>query len=142
MMTNLPFDLRSDADILSRFDMSTGEAGRGFDTLTQSRVYADGLLRARGRFANYRALYAAFIEGGSQFMIENLDEANDGQDRPAKLVFVDVEPGPDVTANSQMVAWTERTLLEALTDERAIQDFFADLLDELVRAEGGSTESE
>jgi hypothetical protein len=36
-----------------------------------------------------------------------------------------------VAANPLLVVWTERMLLEALSDERAIQDFFADLLDEL-----------
>jgi hypothetical protein len=139
MMAHIPFDLRSDADILKTFGMSAGEAGRGFDTATQSRVYADGLLRSRGRFAQHRALYAAFVEGGSQFMIENLDEASDGQEIPAKLTFTDEEPGPEVVANPLLVVWTERMLLEALTDERAIQDFFADLLEELATA---SIESE
>lgn len=125
------FDLRPDADILADFGMTAGEAGRGFDTATQRRVYADGLIRSRGRFAQHRALYAAFVEGGSLYMIENLAEASNGQQRPAKLVFTDDEPGPDVAANQLLVVWTERGLLEALTDERAIQDFFADLLDEL-----------
>lgn len=141
-MSQISFDLQSDADILSTFGMSAGEAGRGFDTSTQSRVYADGLLRSRGRFAQHRALYAAFVEGGSLFMIENLDEAPDGQERPAKLIFTDEEPGPDVLANPLLVVWTERTLLEALTDERAIQDFFADLLDELATAARESVAAE
>jgi hypothetical protein len=131
MTARIPFDLRTDADILSTFGMSEGGADRGFDTLTQSRVYADGLVRARGRFAHYRTLYAAFIEGDSLFMIENLDDANKSQDRPAKLIFADQEPGADLSTNPQIVVWTERSLLEALTDEQAIQDFFADLLDEL-----------
>jgi hypothetical protein len=135
MTESLPFDLRTDADILSTFGMGAGAAERGFDTLTQSRVYADGLVRARGRFAHYRTLYVAFVEGDSQFMIENLEDSSNGQDRPAKLIFTDQEPGPETAANPQIVVWTERTLLEALTDERAIQDFFADLLDELAAAE-------
>jgi hypothetical protein len=130
-MINAPFDLRSDASILSTFGMSPGEVGRGFDTVTQCRVYADGLIRSRGRFAHYRTLYAAFVGGESLFMIENLDEAADGQGTPAKLAFADVEPGPEVMANPLAVVWTERALLEALTEERAMQDFFADLLDEL-----------
>jgi hypothetical protein len=142
MAAHIPFDLRSDADILSAFGMRAGEAGRGFDTMTQSRVYADGLVRSRGRFAHTRALYAAFIEAGSVFMIENLDESREGQNRPAKLAFVDAEPEPDVAANPLMMVWTERTLLEALTDERAIQDFFADLLDELAGADTEAGESE
>ena len=130
-MAQNPFDLRTDADILSTFGMSAGEAGRGFDSATESRVYADGLIRSRGRFAQHRALYAAFVEGGSLYMIENLDEAANGQERPAKLIFTDDEPGAEVATDPSLMVWTERMLLEALTDERAIQDFFADLLDEL-----------
>jgi hypothetical protein len=36
MMAHIPFDLRSDADILKTFGMSAGEAGRGFDTATST----------------------------------------------------------------------------------------------------------
>jgi hypothetical protein len=50
---------------------------------------------------------------------------------PAKLVFGDAAPGPGVEADPLLRVWTERTLLEALTEERAVQDFFAALLDEL-----------
>lgn len=141
-MVHIPFDLRSTADILSTFGMRAGDAGRGFDTETQSRVYADGLIRSRGRFAHYRTLYAAFIDGGSPFMIETLDEADASHDRAAKLVFVDHEPGPEVADNPLMVVWTERLLLDALTHERSVQDFFADLLDELAAAAGESDAEE
>ncbi len=130
-MAPIPFDLRSDAEIRSTFGMSAGEAGRGFDAATQSRVYADELIRSRGRYAHYRTLYAAFVGGESRFMLENLDETGDGVGTPAKLAFADVEPGPEVAANPLIMVWTERALLEALTEERAMQDFFADLLDEL-----------
>ena len=75
-------------------------------------------------------------------MIENLDEAGDGEGTPAKLAFADVEPGPEVAANPLIMVWTERALLEALTEERAMQDFFADLLDELATADRETTESD
>ena len=61
---------------------------------------------------------------------------------PAKLVFVDHEPGPEVADNPLMVVWTERLLLDALTHERSVQDFFADLLDELAAAAGESDTEE
>src|SRR5215207_4702991 len=130
-MPYIPFDLRSDADIRSSFGMSAGEAGRGFDTATLNRVYADQLIRSRGRYAHHRTLYAAFVGGESRFMLENVDEAEESDGTPAKLAFADVEPGPEVMANPLIMVWTERALLEALTEERAMQDFFADLLDEL-----------
>jgi hypothetical protein len=130
-MPQTSFDLRSDAEILSIFGMTAGEAGRGIDAETQGRVFADGLVRSRGRFAHHRALYAAFVGGGSPFMIENLDEDGDGGAVPAKLMFVDEAPAPEAAANPLTVVWTERALLEALAEERAIQDFFAGLLDEL-----------
>jgi hypothetical protein len=130
-MSYIPFDLRSDAEIRSIFGISAGEAGRGFDAATQRRVYADELIRSRGRYAHHRTLYAAFVGGESRYMIENLDEAADGDGTPAKLAFADAEPGPEVAANPLVMVWTERALLEALTEERAMQDFFGDLLDEL-----------
>jgi hypothetical protein len=133
-MTQTPFDLRTDADILSTFGMSAGEVGRNFDAATQCRVFADGLVRSRGRFTRYRALYAAFIDGGSAFMVENLSGESDRGIIPAELVFVDEAPAPEVAADPLNVVWTERALLEALAEERAIQDFFAGLLDELAPA--------
>jgi hypothetical protein len=130
-MTQTSFDVQTDADILATFGMTGEDGGRGFDAATQARVFADGLIRSRGRFAHHRALYAAFVGGGSHFMIENLDEDGDGGAVPAKLVFVDAAPAPELGADPLTVVWTERTLLDALTEERSIQDFFADLLDEL-----------
>jgi hypothetical protein len=133
-MTQTPFDLRPDVEILSTFGMSAGEAGRKFDAVTQCRVFADALIRSRGRFAHYRALYTAFIDGGSPFMIENLDEDSDSGATPAKLVFMAEAPDSTVVADPLAVVWTERALLEALADERATQVFFAELLDELAPA--------
>lgn len=121
----------SDSEILTAFGMSEGLAGRGFDTATQARVFADELIRSRGRFAQYRTLYAAFIEAGQPYLIENLDEVGDGTAVPAKLVFAAEPPDQEVEADPMLMVWTERTLLEALAEERAIQDFFANLLDEL-----------
>ena len=130
------FEQLSDGEILASLGMTAGEAGRAFDAATQARVYADGLIRSRGRFANYRALYAAFIDAGTPYMVENLDEAGDGAAVPAKLLFADEAPAPDVTENPFARVWTERTLLEVLSEERAIQDFFAELLDELAPSLG------
>lgn len=131
MQTQQTFETMTDAEILRTFGMEPGESGRGFDAATQARVFADGLIRSRGRFAQYRALYAAFIEAGQAFMIENLDEEGDGRAVPAKLLFADEPPGAEIEENPLAMVWTERTLLEALSEERAIQDFFAELLDEL-----------
>ena len=133
-MSQIPFDLQTDADILATFGMTPGEAGRNFDAVTQCRVFADALVRSRGRFAHCRALYTAFIDGGSPVMIENLDEDSDGGATLAKLVFVEQVPGPEVGADPLTEVWTERRLLEALADERATQVFFAELLDELAPA--------
>ena len=130
-MTQIPFEIRSDANILSTFGMSLGDDGRGFDLKTQCRVYADALIRSRGRFAHHRTMYAAFVGGESVFMIENLEVGDESDGLPAKLAFTDVEPGADVVDNELAAVWTERTLLEALTEERARQDFYTDLLDEL-----------
>ena len=131
MEIRLPFEQLSDGEILASLGMTAGEEGRGFDAATQARVYADGFLRSRGRFANYRALYAAFIDAGRPYMVENLDEAGDGAAVPAKLLFADEVPAPEVAENPFARVWTERTLLGVLSEERAIQDFFAELLDEL-----------
>jgi hypothetical protein len=131
MDKRLPIEQMTEAEILASLGMTAGEAGRGFDAAIQARVYADGLIRSRGRFANYRALYAAFIDAGRPYMIENLDEAGDGAAVPAKLLFADEAPAPEVAENPFARVWTERTLLEALSEERSIQDFFTELLDEL-----------
>jgi hypothetical protein len=121
----------SDSEILATFGMGEGMAERGFDTATQARVFADELIRSRGRFAQDRTLYAAFIAAGQPYMIENLDEVGDGAAVPAKLVFSNEPPGPEVDANPMLMVWTERMLLEALAEERAMQDFFISVLDEL-----------
>jgi hypothetical protein len=131
MHTRAPIEQLADGELLTSLGMTAGAAGRGFDAATQARVYADGLVRSRGRFANYRALYAAFIHAGTPYMVENLDEAGDGAAVPAKLLFADEAPAPEVAEDPRARVWTERTLLEALSEERAIQDFFAELLDEL-----------
>jgi hypothetical protein len=132
MDTQQPVEQLSDGEILNAFGMTDGLAGRGFDAATQARVFADELIRSRGRFAHYRALYAAFVTADKPYMIENLDEVGDGAAVPAKLVFADEPPAQDVGADPMLMVWSERLLLEALTEERAIQDFFAGLLDELM----------
>ncbi len=100
---------------------------------------AHELVRARGRVALYRTLYAAFVDAGKPFLIENLDEARDGEAVPAKLVFSD---DPDhvrgLEGRADVVVWTEPQLLDALTRERTVQDFFTDLLDELEPALRGA----
>lgn len=131
MIMQQSIDQMSDAEIRAALGMSEGEGGRGFDTATQARVFADELIRSRGRFGQYRTLYTAYLGAGKAFMIENLDEIGDGSGIPAKLVFADVPPGPDVEESPTLMVWTERSLLEALAEERSIQDFFANLLDEL-----------
>lgn len=133
-MNEQPLDHLTDDEIRTRFGMTPGETGRGFDLATQAKVFADGFIRSRGRFAHQRALYAAFVDGGSRFMIENLDEQGDGHGEPAKLLFVDEAPDLEAADNPMAMTWTERALLDALVEERAIQDFFADLLEELAPA--------
>jgi hypothetical protein len=121
----------SDAEIRAALGMSDGIGGRGFDTATQARVFGDELIRSRGRFVQFRTLYGAYIDAGKPFMIENLDEIGEGDSVPAKLIFADVPPGPEVDESPTLMVWTERTLIDALAEERSIQDFFANLLDEL-----------
>jgi hypothetical protein len=122
----------SDQQVLATFGTAADAAHRGFDEATRTRVMAYELVRARNRLAYYRTLYAAFVEAGKPFMIENLDDGGSDCGIPVKLVFtddaghvVDVEERPDV------VIWTEPALLDALVQERAVQDFFTELLDEL-----------
>lgn len=132
MDVSQPVEQMADEEILRSLGMTDDPDGRGFDDETQARVFADELIRSRGRFAQYRALYAAYLGADRPFMIENLDEIGDGKAIPAKLVFSDEPPGAEVEADPTLMVWTERSLLEALTEERAIQDFFANLLDELI----------
>jgi len=131
MASQRSFEQMADEEIRSAVGLAAGTDGSGLDAATQARVFATELIRARGRFAHHRALYAAFVGAGKPSMVENLDEEGDGRAVPAKLVFVDDAPGPGVEADPLLRVWTERTLLEALTEERAVQDFFAALLDEL-----------
>ncbi len=128
-MTTPSFEQMTDAQIQASVGLTAGE--RGFEAATQARVFANELMRARGRFAHHRTLYAAFVEAGTPYMVENLDDVGDGRAVPAKLIFADEAPGPEVSANPMLTVWTERALLAALSEERAVQDFFAGLLDEL-----------
>jgi hypothetical protein len=132
MATRPPVEAMTDEEVLATFKTSENPAHRGFDEATHTRVMASELVRIRNRLVHYRALYAAFVEAGQPFMIENLDERASGQGIPAKLVFTDAadhvlasEEQPDV------VIWTEPALLAALAQERSIHDFFTALLDEL-----------
>lgn len=122
----------TDEQVLSTFGTSEDGGIRGFDEATHTRVMAYELVRARNRIAYYRTLYSAFIEAGKPYMIENLDEESSNGSVPAKLVFTDdashlleIEGQPDC------VIWTEPALLDALVQERAVHDFFTELLDEL-----------
>lgn len=121
----------SNDQILATFHTSEEPDQRGFDEAMEARVFAYQLVRSRGRFAHYRALYGAFISAGRPFMIENLDETSKNGEVPAKLVFSDEAPGPEVVDDPMLMVWTERELLEALEEERAIQDFYVHLLEEL-----------
>lgn len=133
MDTLQPVESMTDAEMLATFGTSEEPARRGFDEATHTRVLAYELVRARNRLAYYRTLYASFIDAGKPFMVENLDDGDGvGGGIPAKLIFSDdaghileVEERPDV------VIWTEPMLLDALAQERAVHDFFTELLDEL-----------
>ena len=125
----------TDEQLLATFGTAEDPVGRGFDDATQARVLAYELVRARSRVAFYRTLYASFIEAGQPYMIENLDDTGDGDSLPVKLAFTDaaaearrLEESPGVTV------WTEPELLDALTQERAILDFFTTMLGEFVPA--------
>jgi hypothetical protein len=125
----------SDAQVLAHFGTATKPAGRGFDETVHARVWAYEYVLARARLAHYRALYVAFVEGGMSYMIENLDERTAATAVPAKLVFTD---DPDdlfqVEEGAEVIVWTERSLLDELTDQRAILNFFAGVLDEFQAA--------
>ena len=92
---------------------------------------ATEMVRARQRLAHYRTLYAAFLEAGEPVMIENLDEDVASGAVPAKLVFTDTIPVGGGAEAANVTVWTEVTLLEALSRERTIADYFTALLDEL-----------
>jgi hypothetical protein len=127
-----PVETMTDEQVLATFGTSENPERRGFDEATQTRVLAYELVRARNRLAYYRALYASFVGAGKPYMVENLDDDTSGNGVPAKLIFSDsadhvleVEDRPDV------IIWTEPMLLDALSQERAVHDFFTELLDEL-----------
>ena len=126
----------SDEQVLAAFGTAEESTARGYDEATEARVLARELVRARHRLAFYRTLYGTFVEVGKPYMIENLDETQNGEGAvPAKLVFSDDAAhvaGLEETGN--VVVWTEPDLLQSLTQERAILDFFTDLLDELMIA--------
>jgi hypothetical protein len=125
-------ELMTDEQILAKFGTSEDPSTRGFDEATHTRVLAYELVRARSRLALYRTLYATFIAEGRPYMVENLDESQDGDAVPAKLVFAE---DPDhlrgLEGSGNVVVWTEPDLLEALERERVVHDFFAELLEEL-----------
>ncbi len=130
----------SDEQVLAAFGMTADPTGWGFDAMTQARVFAFELVRARNRVAHYRALYATFLDAGQPYMIENLDDAGDGTGLPAKLVFTDdVERVAQLEASGDVEIWTELELLRALTQERTVQEFFTDLLDELLPRSNGAS---
>jgi hypothetical protein len=134
MDTLQPVESMADAEVLATFGTSEDPERRGFDEASHTRVLAYELVRARNRLEYYRTLYDSFIGAGKPFMVENLDDGDGAIDGgvPVKLVFSEradhvqeIEDRPDV------VIWTEPMLLDALTRERAILDFFTELLDEL-----------
>jgi hypothetical protein len=122
----------TDADVLTAFDTAADPTGRGFDDATQLRVLASELVRARNRVATYRALYASFLAEGKHYLIENVAEDAVVAGVPAKLVFTDdAARAQALEDHGDVVVWTEPDLLATLTQERVIQDFFTELLDEL-----------
>ena len=139
MDTPLQVERMTDEQVLASFGTAEDAANRGFDEATYTRVLAYELVRARRRLANYRALYTSFAEVGKPYMIENLDDAQDGAAVPAKLVFSDdAEHVSRLEETADVIVWTEPEILDELMRERAVQDFLTDLLDELVPALQGS----
>ena len=132
-MDTLPqVERMTDEQVLTTFGTAEDPGGRGFDNATYGRVLAHELVRSRQRLAHYRTLYAAFVGGGTAYMVENLDESRDGDAVPAKLVFVDApEQMQGLDSGAEVVVWTEPDLLAELTAERAVHDFLTGLLDEL-----------
>jgi len=129
----------SDGEVLALFQTGLEPATQGFDPQTQARVWATELIRARARLTHYRALYRALLEAGTAYVVENLDEDGDQDARLAKLVFSD-DPAQVATAATRpdLAIWTETQLLDQLVKERAILDFFAGVLDELLPAAAGA----
>ncbi len=132
MDANQPVERLSDAEVLAKFGTAEAPDRRGFDEETQTRVFAYELVRARRRLAHYRTLYTSFVREDKPYMIETLDETLDDGGIPAKLVFTDdAEQALELSDDPDVIVWVEPLLLEALTRERAVLDFFSDLLDEL-----------
>jgi hypothetical protein len=132
MDTLRPVESMTDDEVLATFGTSEEPDRRGFDEATHTRVLAYELVRGRNRLEYYRTLYAAFIEAGKPFMIEALDDGSSDGGIPAKLIFSD-DTGHvlDIEERQDVVIWTEPALLDALAQERAVHDFFTELLDEL-----------
>lgn len=122
----------TDEDVLATFGTSEDPGTRGFDDAGYARVLAYELVRARNRLAYYRTLYAAFVEAGKPYMVENLDDGSSNGGVPVKLVFTD-DAGHvlETEERPNVVIWTEPLLLDALTQERAVLDFMTELLEEL-----------
>jgi len=125
-----PVERMGDEEVLATFGTAAGAAERGYDEATAARVYAYELVRSRGRLALLRALYTAFLGVGKPYMVENLDEAGEGRAVPAKLVFTD-DAAEAARLAPAVAVWTEPELLAALSRERSVHDFLAQLLDEL-----------
>lgn len=133
METLQPVESMTDQEVLARFGTSLDPEQRGFDEATEARVLANELVRSRHRLAHFRTLYTAFTEAGKPFMVENLDDDGAGNGGvPAKLIFsADAGHVLEIEERSDVMIWTEPMLLDALAQERAIHDFFTDLLNEL-----------
>lgn len=127
-------EFMSDDDVLAAFGAAGADGGGSVDPKIYARVMAHELVRARHRVNLYRTLYGSFLEAGKPFMVENLDEEADGEidGIPVKLVFSD---DPDhvrgLEEAGNVNVWSEPELLDALTQERAVQQYFTDLLQEL-----------
>ena len=138
-MDTLPqVESMSNDQVLATFGTAEEPERRGFDEATYTKVLAYELVRSRHRLVYYRTLYTSFISENAQYMIENLDESENGSAVPVKLVFADQ---PDeiqgVEADAPVIVWTEPDLIDELEKERAVHDFLTDLLDELEPAVQG-----
>lgn len=128
----------TDEQVLETFGTAEEPERRGFDEGTYARVLAYELIRSRHRLGYYRTLYTSFLKEDAQYMIENLDESENGDAVPVKLVFADQ---PDqiqgLDDGAAVVVWTESDLIDELAKERTVHDFLTDLLDELEPAVQG-----
>ena len=125
----------TDDEVLATFGTAEDPQARGFDEETQLRVLAHELVKARGRLAYYRTLYASFVPEGKRYMIENLADDREDVERPVKLAFTDDDDqARELEADDAVMVWTEPELLDALRQELMLHDYFTDLLDEMVLA--------